>query len=491
MPKNIDITLYKPHDGQKRIQQNHRRFNCIVCARRFGKTELITSVALPLIAPAVFYGKYVGIFVDDFKDFAQSWTKIIETYRLKSEGGLIEHKDDTSKIIKFLNGGVLEVWSIGDEGRKEKGRGRKYHRIIYEETQKIPSHILEYHWKTVARPTLTDFKGDAFFIGTAAGKDNYWYRLCQNGSRNGGSEYNYYNEMDLPQSENTSESWCTFRMITTDNPMIDPLEVDDASRDLDSLTFEQEYMSVFVDYSGEAWVYVLKDKDLQNRVFTKSKPIVWGADQLYLSFDFNKIPMTACVMKKVPMSINQVNSSLYRYGVHIVKEFKIGSIERGEASIYDTCHEIREWVFQETGIKIGSWYQNGEIKYRFPCSVPFLVTGDASGNRSDGRQKVPITYYQIIQDELQMPIDKIILPKANPLHAESYVQVNTLISKCPVFEIYEDKCPNLRMDVLRIKSNNSRQIIKGKGEERQADLLDNLRYLINTFCQDIKIKTGS
>jgi hypothetical protein len=68
--------------------------------------------------------------------------------------------------------------------------------------------------------------------------------------------------------------------------------------------------------------------------------------------------------------------------------------------------------------------------------------------------------------------------------------VNTLISKCPVFEIYEDKCPNLRMDVLRIKSNNSRQIIKGKGEERQADLLDNLRYLINTFCQDIKTKTG-
>jgi len=79
------------------------------------------------------------------------------------------------------------------------------------------------------------------------------------------------------------------------------------------------------------------------------------------------------------------------------------------------------------------------------------------------------------------------VPKANPLHAESYVQTNTIISMCPDFQIYEDKCPGLRMDCLRIKSDNNRRIIKGKGEERQADLLDNLRYLLNTFCKDIKL----
>ena len=273
MPRNINIQLYKPHTGQKRILDNKRRFNCIVCARRFGKTELITSVALPLISPAVFEGKFVGIFVDDFKDFAQSWNKIVDTYKTISEGGIIKHKDETSKIMQFLNGGVLEVWSIGDEGRKDKGRGRKYHRVIYEETQKIPSHILEYHWKTVSRPTLTDYKGEAFFIGTAAGKDNYWYELCRNGAKAGNVEKNCYNDIDLPQSENGSESWITFRMETTDNPAIDPDEVADASRDLDRLTFEQEYKSVFVDYSGEAWVYVLKDKSIQQKVFQPSKKI--------------------------------------------------------------------------------------------------------------------------------------------------------------------------------------------------------------------------
>jgi hypothetical protein len=43
------------------------------------------------------------------------------------------------------------------------------------------------------------------------------------------------------------------------------------------------------------------------------------------------------------------------------------------------------------------------------------------------------------------------------------------------------------LDTLRIKSDNNRRIVKGRGEERQADLLDNLRYLFNTFCQDIKV----
>jgi hypothetical protein len=486
MPKNINITLYRPHSGQETILKNHRRFNAIVCARRFGKTELIVSVALPLISPAVFEGKLVGVFVDDFKDFAQSWNKIIETFRLQSEGGLIVHKDETSKIIRFLNGGVLEVWSIGDEGRKEKGRGRKYHRVIYEETQKIPSHILEYHWKTVARPTLTDFKGEAFFIGTAAGKDNYWYRLCQNGARAGAVENNCYGDIDLPQSENGTDSWITFRMETTKNPLIDPAEVEDAARDLDRLTFEQEYKSVFVDYSGEAWVYVLKEKALQQKVFQPSKPINWDLEEIYISFDFNKIPMTAAAMKKTSLPLKSIEETKYIYGVHIVKEFKIGSIERGEASIYDTCKLIREWIYSETGKKIGAWYDGETIKARYPCTVPILITGDASGDRSDGRQKQPKTYYEIIQDELQLPRERIKVPAANPLHADSYVQVNTIISKCPDFQIYEDKCTNLRMDVLRIKANNSRQIMKGKGEERQADLLDNLRYLLNTFCKDIR-----
>jgi len=366
----VTLKLFNPHSGQKRILDNARRFNAVVCARRFGKTELITSVYLPLIAPAVFEGNKVGVFVDDFKDFAQSWAAIVDVYKLKQEGGIIVHKDETSRIIKFLGGGILEIWSIGDEGRKDKGRGRKYHRVIYEETQKIPSHILEYHWKTVARPTLTDFKGDAFFIGTANGKDNYWYKICRRGAKNGECEVNGFSDNDLPQLDGNYENWMTFRMPTVSNPLIDPNEVEDARKDLDELTYLQEYHSVFVDYSGEAWVYVLKDRELQNRVFTKSKPVHIGIEQLYISFDFNKFPMTALVMRKTILTPLQRHQSRYNYGVHIVKEFKLGSKDE-KASIYDTCRAIREWIYAETGRKIGAWYDGDKIVNRYPCNIPF------------------------------------------------------------------------------------------------------------------------
>lgn len=484
--REIEISLFRPHEGQQKIINGARRFNTIPCARRFGKTELISNVHGALILPAL-QGKFVAIFAPKFKDVEELWNSIIDTYRTVKENGLIERKDETKKIIRFLGGGRIDFWSLHNEGEKENGRGRKYHRVIYEETQKIPDNVLKHNWEKVARVCLSDFKGDAYFIGTSNGRFNYWYELCRRGAVNGQCTINHFGDLDIEPKQGNNKDWCTFRMITGNNPMIDQEEIESASLDLDQLSYLQEYYSVFVDYSGNPWVYVLKDKELQNKVFTKSKPIKWQSEQLYISFDFNKIPMTAAVMKKVMLTQKQMVESKFKYGVHIVKEFKIGSVEDGEASIYDTCAAVRDWVFFETGKKIGAWYENGEIKHRFPCTLPFLVTGDASGNRSDGRQKVPITYYEIIQDELQIANDNFVIPKANPLHAESYVQTNTIISRCPNFEIYEDLCPSLKLDTLRIKSDNSRGILKGKGEEKQADLLDNLRYLLNTFCQDIRV----
>jgi hypothetical protein len=473
----IEIKLYRPHAGQIRIQEQ---------ARRFGKTELMISVAMPLLAPAIFHGKKVGVFVDNQKDFKESWNGIVARYGMFKDGGLITHKNETEKNMHFLGGGLLEVWSIGNEGKKEEGRGRKYHRVIYEETQKITDSVLKHHWEKVARLLLTDYQGDAYFIGTANGIGNYWHSMAKKGAKNGNCEVNHFGDKDL-ETVGNHKDWITFRMVTLDNPHINPAEVDEIEKDLDRLSFEQECYSIFVNYDGEAWVYVLKEKPLQQKVFAPSKPINWALDQLYISFDFNKIPMTAVVGKKTVLSQTDIISSRYKYGIHIVKEFKIGSIEKGEASIYDTCQAIREWVMAETGRKIGAWWEGGKVVQRLPCTIPFLITGDASGARSDGKQKVPLDYYEIIQDELQVGKQQIIIPKANPLHAQSYVQTNTIISLNPDFKIYEDKCPALIQDVLRIKSNNSRQIMKGKGEERQADLLDCLRYFLNTFCADAKL----
>ena len=44
-----------------------------------------------------------------------------------------------------------------------------------------------------------------------------------------------------------ADNWERFKFATTDNPMIDPLEVEAARKEVGSIVFAQEYLAEFVD----------------------------------------------------------------------------------------------------------------------------------------------------------------------------------------------------------------------------------------------------
>ena len=484
----ISLFLLEPHRGQKRIQADARRYNAIPCARRFGKTELISAVEMPLISP-VLEGKLVAIFAPVFKDVAPLWEAIIDRYKMKADGGLIKKKDETKKVIHFITGGRLDFWSLKDKSAKDNGRGRKYHRVIYEETQKINENVITHNWQKAISPTLLDYGGEAYFIGTANGRSGFFYDICRKGAKAGDAEKNHIGEVDLPQSKGRpSADWITFRMITTDNPYMSPERVAEAAEEVDDLTFRQEYFSEFVDYAGAAWCYALTEKTIQNKVFktATAAPVVNFRDTLYLSFDFNKIPMTAIAAQRRPLPFNRQNAAAgYFDTIEVIKEFrteeKVGEV-KNESSIYDTCRLIREWIFAETGRRVGRWSEGAKGMYF--NSLDILVTGDASGDAADGRQRVPVTYYDIISEELNLNRGtQIKIQKQNPRHAESYVQVNTLLQRHPNFTINVDLCPYLKKDMLTIKADARRGIQKSAGAGKQADLLDCLRYFLWTFCR--------
>jgi len=483
MKKRVDIELFKAHFGQLKILNEKRRFNCIVCARRFGKTELISNIKNSLITGAVFNGEYIAVFAPVFKDISQTWRVILDKYK-----ELIKEKDNSKHIIYFHGGGVLYFWSLTNEGHKNDGRGYRFHRVIYEETQKIPDSVFEHHFKTVSRPALSDFKGDGFFIGTANGKTNHFYKLIQRGVVNGKCEINHFGEYDIDVIDDEigdNQDWMTFRMITTDNPKIDPLEVIAAARDLDEQSYHQEYFSVFVNFEGQSWAYVFRDRQLQSKVFKKAMPMNWE-ERIFLAFDFNKVPMTAIFMQKHYLSQKQTIETNFKYAPHLKKEFKVG-IKGNSATIYDTCKAIRVWVYEQTGKKIGIWYnEKDEVIGKYQCAFAFRVTGDASGNATSGMVKDPTNYYKIIKDELQLPDSAFDIPKSNPWHADCHLQLNTIYSRCPEIAVDLDNCKELIKDLLRIKDDGKHGIAKSAGEAHQADLLDCNRYLFNTFCQDIR-----
>jgi hypothetical protein len=468
----VKLTLFKPLPPQVQISEQAERFNVIVTGRRVGKSESTWSVRraegrvhLPLILPAVKEGFPVAIFAKEFKDLELIWNGICVKYE-----GLIAKKDSTSHSIKFHGGGTLDLFSLANVGRKESGRGRKFKRVIVEEAQKIDDEILRYWWNNVVRATLMDMQGDAFIIANPNGQGTYLHELARRGADG--------TQADLPLLPKKFKGWKTFRFATSDNPLIDPQEIADAADELDALSYQQEIEGLFVNYAGAIWCYAAKEPEVQARVF-KTGLRVNKTLPLVISFDFNKRPMTAVAMQFPPLSNANAQeaariSALIRCGVKAIQEF-CTEIET-DASIYDTCRLVREWVYSVWGVKIGNWPEGN-----FICTLPIFVTGDASGNTSDGRQVDPMTYYDIICSELGMiQVNNVRILSSNPPHADSYVKINSNFRNNPDLEIDREGCPKLIQDIFAVKSDKFRGI--DKSDMFRSHLLDCFRYGIHNFA---------
>jgi len=283
MIPSLSIQLQKPHLNQERVLKEAKRFNLLKCGRRFGKSTLSIYIA----AKALCKGESVAYFAPTYKDASEWWSEI--TSRLKE---IISSKDSTLKQIKTLTGGKLDVWSFDNP---DSGRGRKYHVVLVDECEK--GMKFKEAWTQSIRPTLTDYKGSAWFFSTPHFGRTFFKEL-----------FNYQDRLD---------DWKSWRFTTYDNPYIDPLEIDSAKAELDPLTFACEYMAEDVDLSNKPFAYCFK-RDVH------VKPVQYDPGHwLHLSFDFNVDPIT-CV------------ASQYINGeIRFIKEFRLSN-----SNIHELCDHI-------------------------------------------------------------------------------------------------------------------------------------------------------
>ena len=206
------IQLYLPHPNQAKILSEKKRFNVVCCGRRWGKSKLSVNL---LCQPAI-DGHPAGYFTPTYK-------LLKETYNdcAKALEPIIKRKSD-QEVIELITGGVIDFWSLDNP---YAGRSRKYKTVIVDEAAFVKS--LWEAWTESIRPTLTDLKGDAYFFSTPKGKNDF-HKLYMRGKQG-------------------EPNWNSWQMSTYTNPFIDPLEVDDAKRDLPALAFSQEYMAEFND----------------------------------------------------------------------------------------------------------------------------------------------------------------------------------------------------------------------------------------------------
>lgn len=189
--------------------------------------------------------------------FAPNYKLLLEAWRLlKSRlAPITARASDSDHRIELVTGGVVEAWSCDSS---DPARGRKYARVVIDEAAMVQN--FEAVWNGAIRPTLTDLKGDAWFLSTPKGRNYFWQMFTRG--------------QDPLEAE-----WRSWQMPTVTNPHIDPAEVEAAKRSTPERWFAQEYLADFIDDAGMVFrgLTSICDVEMQD-VAVEGHEYVFGVD---------------------------------------------------------------------------------------------------------------------------------------------------------------------------------------------------------------------
>ena len=134
----------------------------------------------------------------------------------------ISKTNETSLTINFKNGSSI---SLKGAEKPDNLRGRSLDFVVLDEFADMRKEA----WFEVIRPSLSDRKGGALFIGTPKGR-NHFYDLYGKGV-------------------DDDEGWKSYQYTTIEGGNVEANEIASARADLDERTFQQEYEAQFVNYS--------------------------------------------------------------------------------------------------------------------------------------------------------------------------------------------------------------------------------------------------
>lgn len=223
------------HEKQLEIFKDPARFRVVGAGRRGGKSFL-SAVEL-LIAGLQEVNEY-GYNIKNKEVWYVAPTfqqaKDIMWNLLKELGqDVIESTLENVATIRLVNGRTIK---LKGSDRPDTLRGVGVSFVVMDEYAFMKPEV----WDLILRPTLSDVRGRALFIGTPEGK-NHFYDLWVEAQRE-----------DLTD-------WAAFQFNSMDNPMIDPAEIDAARLTMSVDAFRQEYEASFEAAGGGAF----KAEDLQ------------------------------------------------------------------------------------------------------------------------------------------------------------------------------------------------------------------------------------
>jgi hypothetical protein len=239
-----EILVTRPtlHTAQEQVLSEARRFNVLECGRRFGKTTL----GVDLVIDPALDGKPTAWFAPTYKLLAEAWREIV-----RATQDVTARVSQQDKRLELITGGSIDCWSLDTP---DAGRGYKYARAVIDEAGIVRD--LGEAWEQAIRPTLTDYRGDAWFLGTPKGR-NYFHRLFVKG-------------------QEVTGDWKSWRFRSIDNPHLSPAEIASAKNDLPEQVFRQEYLGEPTDDGGNP--FGLAAISACVAPMSVANPVVWGID---------------------------------------------------------------------------------------------------------------------------------------------------------------------------------------------------------------------
>jgi PBSX family phage terminase large subunit len=247
--------------AQANIANDDKRFRVVIAGRRFGKThisirEICKAARIPdrevwYVAPTYRQSKQIV------------WKKL----KHKLQDLRWTAKVNESELAITLKNGTTIALKGADNADSLRGVGLDF--IVLDEFADIDPEA----WYEVLRPTLSDKQGSALFIGTPKGIGNWAHDL--------------YN-----MSQESPEDWSSHQYTTIDGGNVPESEIESAKRDLDTRTFNQEYMATFETYSGRIFY------NFDRKIHVKKYEYTAIPDVLYIGMDFNIDPMSAVVFAR-------------------------------------------------------------------------------------------------------------------------------------------------------------------------------------------------
>ena len=232
------------------------------------------------------------------------------------------------------------------------------------------------------------------------------------------------------------EEYFFMSALPTDNPFV----TDDQFEGWNMMA--ERYVKQFVegdwtDFDGESdrWLFAFSEKKHVGKV-------EWNPNEpTYLSFDFNRNPITVSVWQ--------------HYGGWIRG---VRTIKLHDSTIYRLCEMIEGY---------------------FP-NAHFFVTGDASGSVKTTMSN--LNNFDVIKNHFRLSETQMQVSMSNPRLEDSRMLCNSIFEKYPIVLDKENFKDGIA-DYKTCKANSDNTIVKTnrKDKAQQADFLDNTRYFIHRY----------